>query len=79
MDGGGGSSRALFLGDISLVERAGCFAPLRRLVRPVNDVWSARALDALVNPAAGPAPTTIFINLHKYCAQNESRGRTRDG
>ena len=62
--GGGGVSRVLFLGDVTLEERASCFAPLRSLVTPINDVWSEEALAKLV--ATHPPP--IFINLHKRCA-----------
>ena len=60
------SPRALFLGDPTLEERARCFERLRSLVRPVNHIWNMSAFRALC--AHG---VTLFVNLHKRCAQDE--------
>ena len=70
LDGGGGAApQAIFLGDVTLDERARCFTSLRPLVRAVNDVWSESALRRLV--ASTPPP--LFINLHKKCMPPDGR------
>lgn len=61
--------RAYFLGDVELEQRKACFAPLRHLVTPVNDVWDERALSELMS-RGGDGPV-VFLNLHKRCEKPE--------
>lgn len=61
-------SRALFLGDVSLEERAACFAPLAKVARPLNDVWSDDALNRLVRASSRPP---LLLNVHKRCSRDE--------
>ena len=68
---GGNNPRAVFLGDPSLEERAKCFAGLKHLVTPINDVWSEAGLRKLI--AARPPP--VFVNLHKRCTGGERAER----
>ncbi|KAL1523398.1 hypothetical protein AB1Y20_018340 [Prymnesium parvum] len=60
------AAQALFLGDVRLEERAACFAGLRALVRPVNDVWNRTAFAALFSRGV-----TVVVNVHKRCLQEE--------
>ena len=60
--------RAFFLGDATLEERPSCFPRLRRLVEPLNDVWSETSLRELIESSATP----VFINIHKRCLHDEA-------
>ena len=64
-DRGRGNERAIFLGDLSLEERARCVGALRPLLRPINDVWDDGAMARLAGSAR------LVVNLHKRCMQSE--------
>ena len=67
--------RAIFLGDVSLGERARCLEReprLRALIEPVNNVWDAKALAALLARDGPDAPRPVFVSLHKRCLAPEA-------
>ena len=58
-------TRAIFLGDLGLEERARCVGELRPLVWPINDVWDEAAMARLALSAR------MVVNVHKRCLQPE--------
>ena len=67
--------RAIFLGDVTLGERARCLEReprLRALIEPVNNIWDAKALAALLARDGPDAPPPVFVSLHKRCLAAEA-------